>query len=72
MRFLRSGVVVEVSIWCQIWIPEVDLSLSSASSASILGLDEMALLVEGVSRFLQAVVLRCFAACSGVLRGVPC
>ncbi|WZZ08026.1 hypothetical protein YC2023_093947 [Brassica napus] len=32
VRFLRSGVVVEVSIWRQIWIPEVDQSPSSASS----------------------------------------
>ncbi|KAF2566997.1 hypothetical protein F2Q68_00027270 [Brassica cretica] len=32
VRFLRSGVVVEVSIWRQIWIPEVDPSPSSASS----------------------------------------
>lgn len=32
VRFLRLGVVVEVSIWRQIWIPEVDPSPSSASS----------------------------------------
>ncbi|KAH0909683.1 hypothetical protein HID58_033004, partial [Brassica napus] len=32
VRFPRSGVVVEVSIWRQIWIPEVDQSPSSASS----------------------------------------
>lgn len=68
MRFLRSVVVMEVSIWRQIRTPEVDTSLPLLPLPSVLGVGEKARLVEGAFQFLQVVALRCFSACLGVLR----